>query len=65
MHEGNECWFAFLFTTLCDFFAFVVNINDYSDQEIKGFGDALSLIMLIDKIRGRRSTSVVKIFFRL
>ena len=30
----------------------LVNLNDYSEESIKNFGDALSVIMLFDKLRG-------------
>ena len=38
----------------------LVNLNDYSEESIKGFGDALSLIMLIDKLRGSGGESLLK-----
>ena len=38
----------------------LVNLNDYSEEEIIGFGDALSLIMLIDKLRGSEGNSLLK-----
>jgi len=37
----------------------LVNLNDYSEEEIKGFGDALSLVMLLDKIRDSKGESLI------
>jgi predicted transposase/invertase (TIGR01784 family) len=38
----------------------LVNLNDYSEKEIQGFGDALSLIMLIDKLRDSGGERLLK-----
>jgi hypothetical protein len=38
----------------------LVNLNDYSEEDIKGIGDTLSLIMLIDKLRGSGEESLLK-----
>ena len=38
----------------------LVNLNDYSEKEIMGFGDALSLVLLIDKIRGNRGETLLR-----
>jgi len=36
-----------------------VNLNDYSEENIMRFGDALSFILLIDKIRNRKGDSIL------
>ena len=38
----------------------LVNLNDYSEEEVKGFGDVLSFIMLLDKSRGSGEESLLK-----
>jgi len=38
----------------------LVNLNDYSEQEIMGFEDALSIILLIDKLRGSGGESLLR-----
>ena len=38
----------------------VVNLNEYSEQDIASFGDALSLILIIDKIRPDGGMSVLQ-----
>ena len=38
----------------------LVNLNDYSEEEIMGFGDAFSLVLLIDKIRGNRGETLLR-----
>jgi len=38
----------------------LVNLNDYSEEEIMGFGDALSLVLLIDKIRGNKGETLLR-----
>ena len=37
----------------------LVNLNDYSEEEIMRFGDALSFILLIDKVRDSNGKSVI------
>jgi predicted transposase/invertase (TIGR01784 family) len=37
----------------------LVNLNDYSEEEIIRFGDALSFILLIDKVRDKKGESVL------
>jgi hypothetical protein len=38
----------------------LVNLNDYSEEEVKGFGDVLSFILLIDKLRGSGGESLLR-----
>jgi len=38
----------------------LVNLNDFTEEEIRGFGDALSLIMLIDKLKDSGGESLLK-----
>jgi len=38
----------------------LVNLNDFTEEEIKGFGDALSLIVLIDKLKDSGGDSLLK-----
>jgi len=37
----------------------LVNLNDYNEEEIMKFGDALSFILLIDKVRDSKGKSVL------
>jgi len=37
----------------------LVNLNDYNEEEIMSFGDALSLLLLIDKIRGNKGETLL------
>jgi len=37
----------------------LVNLNDYNEEEIMRFGDALSFVLLIDKVRDNRGKSVL------
>ena len=38
----------------------LVNLNEYSEQDIANFGDTLSLVMIIDKIRSSEGISILK-----
>ena len=38
----------------------VVNLKDYSEEEIMEFNDVLSIIMLIDKIRGKKGSKLLQ-----
>ena len=38
----------------------LVNLNDYSEEEIMGFGDALSIVLLIDKIRDKKGERLLR-----
>jgi len=38
----------------------LVNLNNYNVEEIMSFGDALSLVLLIDKIRGNKGETLLR-----
>ena len=38
----------------------LVNLNDYNEKEIMGFSDTLSIILLIDKIRGVEGANLLR-----
>ena len=38
----------------------LINLNDYSEEKIISFGDALSLVLLIDKIRGNKGENLLR-----
>jgi len=71
-YDGRDTWTAaknfFERTSLNEFFEKyipkfeyeLVNLNDYSDEEIMEFSAGLSIIMLIDKLRGSGRESALK-----
>ena len=70
-YDGRESWtakrnflerthFSKVFEKYIPKFEYeLVNLNDYSEEEIMGFGDALSLVLLIDKIRGNKGETLL------